>query len=111
MIDISLLVIGIAVMVVLFGSFFVAINLSHKKKIKYQHLLKRAMKEFLTRNGGQMYCGGPLAAIRCRMCLYGVIMVGNKMVKCITMRRTRDRYRQTTLLIFINSIEPYLRKM
>src|SRR5688572_2988537 len=45
MIDITLLIIGIAVMVILFGSFLIAFNLSHQKKIKYQQGLQKLREQ------------------------------------------------------------------
>ena len=43
--DIFLMIIGIAVMVVLFGSFLYAFNVSHQKKIKYQQGLQKLREQ------------------------------------------------------------------
>lgn len=43
--DFTLMIIGIAVMVVLFGSFFYAFNQNHQKKIKYQQGLQKLREQ------------------------------------------------------------------
>ena len=43
--DIALMIVGIAVMLILFGSFIFAINFSHQKKIKYQQGLQKLREQ------------------------------------------------------------------
>src|SRR5687768_8095621 len=43
--DITLMIVGIAVMVILFGSFLIVINISHRKKIKYHQGLQKLREQ------------------------------------------------------------------